>query len=960
MTTEFTEENFEILFDEQQKVIEIRYQGLNAAALAALGLRVDGLETELDAALSSTTGSIGSLSTDLSSLNALVLALGNDVSAETLNRLNGDNLNAAEIAANHATLLQGLQDEAAARSAALIAEAEARGIAIVNATGGLVTDVAALITTVSGIAASVDGHTASLISVNEALATETQARVTQFNAITADFEDTNAAILSEATVRATETSALAIQIDAIVASTSNAVFAQPDEPTAGMTAGDMWYDTDDGNKPYRYTGTAWVDVSDIRITNNAAAIVTEQQARIDGDTAVSSSVTTLSAKVDLKTRTFRQASAPTSPTDGIPLIVGDTWISSTDNNRMYWWSGTQWVDSTDPRIASALATASTALIDAATAQATADGVVEIFYSPEPPAGALGDLWFDTNDGNKPYRHSGSGWVVNQDQKAIDAFTNAGLAQATADGKITAYFQTTAPASGNNGDLWYDTDDGNHPYRRSGTSWLSIRDATIAAASILAGDALTAANTAQATADGVVDIFYQTSAPSGKLGDLWFDTDDGNKPYRHNGSGWVINQDQKAIDAFTNAGLAQAAADGKIRSFYQTTAPSGMSASDIGDLWFDTDDNNRLYFYNGSAWVLAADSRVENMGATIAAAIAIESQARATDIGDVEAKYGVKITAGGHVAGFGLIANGNVFNGTVDSTFTVDATYFKVFNGYSAVAPFYVTGGTVYMQNVVIQDGSIQNLTISKLTGGTLGADMNLGTAGNVRGGKSGYGSGTGFFLGYSGGYVFDIGSTSQYFRWSGSGMEIYGADINLNDGTFIRRIGTNVASTYIDWYGRSASAVNDTNALFAIKKDGTGMFAGRLRGEFEPKAWAAIYGEGTPYFKDRYNGGSISKIGTGKYRIYFAQALPNANYACVTGGSDPNKAIIITVAAQTTTYVDLYTQKRGDGDYIDVSILNFVIFGSNVPGADNVSYPNGGYYSGGTVGGGNNPTYNIP
>lgn len=39
-----------------------------------------------------------------------------------------------------------------------------------------------------------------------------------------------------------------------------------------------------------------------------------------------------------------------------------------------------------------------------------------------------------------------------------------------------------------------------------------------------------ADAAQATADGKIDSFYQTAAPTGTVGDLWFDTDDGNKQY----------------------------------------------------------------------------------------------------------------------------------------------------------------------------------------------------------------------------------------------------------------------------------------------------------------------------------------------------------------------------------------------------------------------------------------------
>ncbi|MEM1913934.1 MAG: hypothetical protein QW067_12410, partial [Thermofilaceae archaeon] len=53
--------------------------------------------------------------------------------------------------------------------------------------------------------------------------------------------------------------------------------------------------------------------------------------------------------------------------------------------------------------------------------------------------------------------------------------------------------------------------------------------------------------------------------------------------------------------------------------------------------------------------------------------------------------------------------------------------------------------------------------------------LDVGPYGSIRGGKTGYGSGTGFFLGYSGGtYRLDIGSSSQYLRWDGSTLTVTG------------------------------------------------------------------------------------------------------------------------------------------------------------------------------------------
>jgi hypothetical protein len=53
--------------------------------------------------------------------------------------------------------------------------------------------------------------------------------------------------------------------------------------------------------------------------------------------------------------------------------------------------------------------------------------------------------------------------------------------------------------------------------------------------------------------------------------------------------------------------------------------------------------------------------------------------------------------------------------------------------------------------------------------------VNVGSAGYVRGGKSSYGTGSGFWLGFSGGYYkFDIGDASRYMRWDGSNLYVTG------------------------------------------------------------------------------------------------------------------------------------------------------------------------------------------
>lgn len=96
-------------------------------------------------------------------------------------------------------------------------------------------------------------------------------------------------------------------------------------------------------------------------------------------------------------------------------------------------------------------------------------------------------------------------------------------------------------------------------------------------------------------------FYQddepTSAESG-LGDLWVDTNDTNKLYRYDGTDWVTVVDTDIAQAISDASDAQFTADGKIVTFVQASAPT---AEDVGDIWFDSDDDYKPYRWSGSTW-----------------------------------------------------------------------------------------------------------------------------------------------------------------------------------------------------------------------------------------------------------------------------------------------------------------------------------------------------------------------
>jgi phage minor structural protein len=144
--------------------------------------------------------------------------------------------------------------------------------------------------------------------------------------------------------------------------------------------------------------------------------------------------------------------------------------------------------------------------------------------------------------------------------------------------------------------------GGHPDGYTQIDMLEFTDITEAYdAQQTAGQAITAAATAQATADGKVTTFFQDNPPTAEgIGDLWIDTNDGNKLYRWSGSAWTAVQDAGIGQAITDAATAQATADGKVVTFYQTITPTADGA---GDLWYKT-DTKVWYRWSGSAWALS--------------------------------------------------------------------------------------------------------------------------------------------------------------------------------------------------------------------------------------------------------------------------------------------------------------------------------------------------------------------
>ena len=475
----------------------------------------------------------------------------------------------------------------------------------------------------------------------------------------------------------------------------NTTFSQASAPTqkadgAALVAGDLWYDTDDGNKLYRYDGTQWVNAQDGGIAQ-AITAAGGAQGTADG-----------------KITTYYQDASP-SNSQGT-LSEGDLWVDTNDGNNLYRWQadvndqvdGGTWVDIQDTGIG-------TAIQDASAAQSTADKKTITFFQDDAPTTSdeeelgEGDLWVDTNDGNKLYRYQyvtvegqqALDWVTVRDAGIQSALDNAATAQSTADGKILTFYQDDAPTISDNddlglGDIWFDTNDGRKMYRYQVTGqdgngddvyeWVAIPDAAIAQAIQDAADA-------QETADGKITSYYQDDAPTninGELseGDLWTDTDDDDATYRWDDDGgqdgtgeWV----RIGLASFTDVNTAITDQVGYCELTIVsggTTTKSVSTANTTQTLCQAAQADANRPSTHTYAW--KSDGAIASELKTVTSSVdgnTASIQENISSIDGLEAQYTVKIDNNGHVAGFGLASE--LVDGEFVSDFMIAADRFSV-------------------------------------------------------------------------------------------------------------------------------------------------------------------------------------------------------------------------------------------------------------------------------------------
>ena len=154
--------------------------------------------------------------------------------------------------------------------------------------------VTALTSRVTTAEADIDAVEAVNVAQGNRLTTA-ESGITTLNTTTANLATNKADASTVTTLSATVTTVSG------VANSKAKTFRQTAAPTAGMQDGDLWIDSDDGNKLYMRVSGVWTAVDDARVATTAANLVTESSARVSADNAQVSRLNSLEATVNTPT-----------------------------------------------------------------------------------------------------------------------------------------------------------------------------------------------------------------------------------------------------------------------------------------------------------------------------------------------------------------------------------------------------------------------------------------------------------------------------------------------------------------------------------------------------------------------------------------------------------------------------------------------------------------------------------
>lgn len=616
-------------------------------------------------------------------------------------------------------------------------------------------------------------------------------------------------------------SGLQIQINTLAQGVAAVVYVQPGEPIPGVDGipdpivdGARWYDSDDNNKPYIYdqTGTVWLSLEDPRVgqavaditvlqtdvDDNAAAVVTEQTARSDADTAFASLLALIGAQNGAQTAFIIDTATVKIDSDaGDTFAARFTSLSAADSDNSASISSEQSARISADEVSADLFTLLGAenvgqtafILNEDTVKIASDGgdTLAERFAALVAASATNAASVSTE---QTARISADDSQVSNISANASSITDL---EATIDLRARTFFQSSAPTADNIGDLWIDADD-DVLHRWSGTVWEPINDAAIAAnasaitsltTDVESNDGDISANVSSistldaeiTTVDGRVDsanvnIATNVSAISNSETDI---TD----LYAHYGvtldvngyiTGFSLNNDGQT-------GAFVIVAD-KFAIVTPNTPWTATASKSIGDMVRPTTPNSRVFKCTtagttGSSeptWdTVVGNDTTDNdiVWETVddVPVIPFLLQDGVVKIQDLEISG--TLIVDGTLQGVALVA------GTIGQTqIGANAITTGKLNA-NAVTAVKIAANTITADKMSVSDLAAITADIGAITAGSIVLD----NSGFIRGGQSAYNTGDGFFLGYdTADYKFSLGDggIDNFITWDGTSLVIRG------------------------------------------------------------------------------------------------------------------------------------------------------------------------------------------
>lgn len=358
-----------------------------------------------------------------------------------------------------------------------------------------------VLTNGSSAAVIIDEEASARISADNALGT-------LITNLTATVATNTGAISTEQTTRATRDDALASQLFTMSSGSSRVYVAASAPSSTGRQPGDVWFDSDDSYKPYvwgRATPSAttgaydWRDNSTGIYSNNVGNYAVYTSSISTLNSASSSQASSISA---LQTTVGNSSAGLVRDVTALTTTVGDT---------------------------------TSGLVRDVSSLTTVSAQQRIYRQNTQPSNAdrkVGDLWYDTGNGNAPYYWNGTSWIVNTDTtRASQAdLTTEQSVRSNADSSLARYALTASAGTSRvytsdpgstgrqNGDTWFKVEENFKPYVWYNNQWNDNSSGAftqyvgqIASVTTTATAAFNNANTAQTTANNASTTAGQANA-----------------------------------------------------------------------------------------------------------------------------------------------------------------------------------------------------------------------------------------------------------------------------------------------------------------------------------------------------------------------------------------------------------------------------------------------------------------